>query len=97
MKRALATLVVPGLLTFVAWQTTLGRIEPDHYSTAEGAALVLALLAVGIATGWLVRREKRRIYRQLLGELRGYSRRNLLDMGIDPEGLGTFARKAAGL
>jgi hypothetical protein len=53
--------------------------------------------ARNLVTGWSARRENRRVYRQLLGELRGYSRRNLLDMGIDPEGVETFARKEAGL
>lgn len=43
------------------------------------------------------RLEQRRIYRQTLRELQGYSRRNLLDMGLDPERLDEVARQAARL
>lgn len=43
------------------------------------------------------RLEQRRIYRQTLRELQGYSRRNLLDMGLDPERLEDVARQAARL
>ena len=43
------------------------------------------------------RLEKRRVYKQTLSELQTYSRRNLLDMGIDPDGLEDLARRAAGL
>ena len=43
------------------------------------------------------RLEKRRVYRQTLRELQTYSRRNLLDMGIDPDGIEELARRAAGL
>ena len=43
------------------------------------------------------RLEQRRIYRQTLRELQGYSRRNLLDMGLDPERLDDVARQAARL
>jgi hypothetical protein len=43
------------------------------------------------------RLEKRRVYRRTLQELQTYSRRNLLDMGIDPDALHELARRAAGL
>ena len=43
------------------------------------------------------RLEKRRVYKQTLQELQSYSRRNLLDMGIDPDGIEDLARRAAGL
>ena len=43
------------------------------------------------------RLEQRRIFRQTLRELQGYSRRNLLDMGLDPERLEDIARRAARL
>jgi hypothetical protein len=59
MKRALLALTVPGLATFATWQVTLGRNESDFYSVAEVAALVLGLLGIAVATGWLVRWDRR--------------------------------------
>ena len=41
--------------------------------------------------------EKRWVYRRTLWELQTCSRRTLLDMGIDPDGLDGLARQAAGL
>ncbi len=43
------------------------------------------------------RLEKRRVYAQILRELQSYTRRDLLDMGLDPDGLRATARAAAGL
>ena len=40
---------------------------------------------------------KRRVYIQPLTALQAYSRRDLLDLGIDPDALHAFARRAAGL
>ena len=52
---------------------------------------------VEFASALATRLEKRRVYKQTLSELQTYSRRNLLDMGIDPDGLEDLARRAAGL
>jgi hypothetical protein len=88
MKRALASLVVPGLLTFAAWQITLGRIEPDHYSAAEGAALVVALLAVGIAAGWVVRWDRKtEVCLACASAVAGISKACWIDWADDTTGL----------
>lgn len=50
-----------------------------------------------VRAAFSARLEQRRIYRQTLRELQGYSRRNLLDMGLDPERLEDVARQAARL
>ncbi len=41
------------------------------------------------------KRETRRVYQRTLRELQAYSRTDLLDMGIDPDGIHALARKAA--
>ncbi|HWT30136.1 MAG TPA: hypothetical protein VN240_03830 [Propylenella sp.] len=50
-----------------------------------------------LRSAFAARLEKRRVYKQTLQELQSYSRRNLLDMGIDPDGIEDLARRAAGL
>ena len=55
----------------------------------------LAEAAKTLRTAIATRRERRRAYGQLLRELQAYSRRDLLDMGIDPDGIHALARQGA--
>lgn len=88
MKRALVYLVVPGIATFAAWQVTLGRIEPDNYSVAEGASVVLALLGIGVATGWLARWDRpAEVGLAVVSAVAGISKACWLDWSDDPTGL----------
>ena len=66
----------------------IARAEP-RWSVVEVVRHLQSALAA--------RLEKRRVYKQILRELQSYSRRNLLDMGIDPDALEDLARRAARL
>ena len=77
-------------------ESSVVDITSDRITRAEprwSVVDVVRHLQSAVAT----RVEKRRVYKQTLRELRTYSRRNLLDMGIDPDALEDLARRAAGL
>ena len=71
-------------------------ITSDRITRAEPRWSVVDL-ARHLRSALAARLEKRRVYKQTLQELQSYSRRNLLDMGIDPDGIEDLARRAAGL
>lgn len=56
--RMIAALIAPGVATFLAWWVFLGMDANDNYSVPQCAGLVVALVAIGVATGWLVRRSE---------------------------------------
>ena len=88
MKRALLAVVLPGLATFAAWQITFGRIEPDSYSVAEGASAVLAMLVIGVVTGWLVRWDRKsEVWLACASAVAGTSKACWMDWSDDTTGL----------
>ena len=78
------------------WRATVVDITSDRIALSE-SRWSLVEFARHLRSAFAERLEKRRVYKQTLQELQSYSRRNLLDMGIDPDGLETLARRAAGL
>jgi hypothetical protein len=52
VARRAAPWLLPCLATFAAWHVTLGQIEPDHYSQTQVAALLVALVGIGVVAGW---------------------------------------------
>jgi hypothetical protein len=54
----LLAVLVPGLATFLAWWGLLG-LDANDYTVPQCAGLVLVLLAIGIATGWLTQSAER--------------------------------------
>ena len=71
-------------------------ITSDRITRAEPRWSVVEVVR-HLRSAFGARLEKRRVYKQTLRELQSYSRRNLLDMGIDPDALEDLARRAAGL
>ena len=66
------------------------RLEPTLIAPPETASIGGRLLQ-----GFARRSERRRRFRQLLAELRSYSRSELYELGIDPSALEELAWTAA--
>lgn len=75
-------------MTYIASDLALGRETSDRRPVLGIVETVRARLSTYL--------EQRRIYDRTLAELRTYSRRDLLDLGIDPDDLQDLARRAAG-
>jgi Na+/proline symporter len=54
--RALLAWLLPAVAAFAAWWLFLGTDADGQYSVAQVAGLVIVLLLVGVACGWLARR-----------------------------------------
>ncbi|GAA3548783.1 hypothetical protein AFL01nite_23270 [Aeromicrobium flavum] len=54
--RALLAWLLPAVATFAAWWAFLGTDADGQYSVAQVLGLVVVLLLVGVACGWLARR-----------------------------------------
>lgn len=59
LPRTVAALALPGVATYLAWWALLGRDDDDLYTVGQCAALVLALIAIGIVAGLLARGRER--------------------------------------
>lgn len=77
-------------MAYATSELTLGRATSPRPSAVVGAFRTVQG-AISTYVG------KHRIYVRTLTELQAYSRRDLLDLGIDPDALHAFSRKAAGL
>lgn len=53
--RAFVSWLLPAAATFAAWWIFLGTDADGQYSVAQVAGLVVVLLVIGIACGWLAR------------------------------------------
>ncbi|WP_313405775.1 hypothetical protein [Aeromicrobium sp.] len=53
--RALVSWLLPAVATFAAWWIFLGTDGDGQYTVAQVAGLVVVLLVVGVACGWLAR------------------------------------------
>lgn len=53
--RALLTWIAPALATFAAWWIFFGFDGDGTYSVPQAGGLVMVLLAIGVACGWLAR------------------------------------------
>ncbi len=53
--RALLTWILPAVATFAAWWIFLGVDSDDQYTVGQVAGLVVVLLVIGVACGWLAR------------------------------------------
>ncbi|SKB02757.1 hypothetical protein [Aeromicrobium choanae] len=53
--RAFLSWILPAVATFAAWWLFLGTDENDNYSVLQVAGLVVVLIVIGIAAGWLAR------------------------------------------
>ena len=53
--RAMLSWIAPAVATFTAWWIFLGVDSDDQYSVGQVAGLVVVLLVIGVACGWLAR------------------------------------------
>ncbi|MET0468295.1 MAG: hypothetical protein ABWZ87_06110 [Aeromicrobium sp.] len=53
--RAMLTWIAPAVATFAAWWIFFGMDADDNYTVPQAAGLVIVLLAIGVACGWIAR------------------------------------------